>query len=290
MRSGKFARYFPRNNPVIRKNGSAMRKTRYNNTSYKTNMRRMISPPVTLFVANVVALTLLRAAFYLAFRQRGIPAAELAHAFYLGLKFDARVAAIVSFPLLLISSSAYVAIVETALAIVYAADFACYAYIHQRLNAEVLEFLRNPIISLHMAWESYHVVWFALGVVAFLALIVALTKRRTENREPRTKRIAIAILFMACIYGKISRYPLRWSDAFFSTDSFAGELALNPLQSLFESMREEPPRFDIVRLRRLYPGISTYLGVDHPDSKSLSLLRTPPLFRQVKGVPNIVLI
>ena len=250
----------------------------------------MISPPVTLFAANAVALTLLRGVFYLAFRSHGMPAAELAHAFYLGLKFDARVAAIVSFPLLLISSRAYIATVETALAIIYAADFACYAYIHQRLNAEVLEFLRNPIISLHMAWESYHVVWFALGVVAFLALIVALTKRRTANGQRRTTRAVLAIFFVACIYGKFSRYPLRWSDAFFSTNSFAGELALNPVQSLFESMREEPPRFDIAQLRRLYPGISTYLGVDHPDPKSLSLLRMPPLFRQVMGTPNIVLI
>src|SRR5437762_11560120 len=123
MRSGKFERYFARSSAVIRKNGSAMRKTRYDHTSYRTNMRRMISPPVTLFVANAAALTLLRAVFYLAFRSHGMPAAELAHAFYLGLKFDARVAAIVSFPLLLISSRAYIAIVETALAIVYAADF-----------------------------------------------------------------------------------------------------------------------------------------------------------------------
>jgi phosphoglycerol transferase MdoB-like AlkP superfamily enzyme len=250
----------------------------------------MISPPVTLFAANVVALTLLRAAFYFAFRPHGIPPSELAHAFYLGLKFDARLAAIVSLPLLFFASRAYAVIVETALAIVYAADFACYAYIHQRLNAEVLEFLRNPIISLHMVWESYHVVWFALGVVAFLALIVALTKRRTANGERRTGRLIIALIFLACIYGKFSRYPLRWSDAFFSADSFAGQLALNPVQSLFESMREEPPRFDIARLRRLYPGISTYLGVDDPDPKSLTLLRTPPLFPRVRGTPNIVLI
>src|SRR5438128_2302900 len=84
-----------------------------------------------LFAANLAALTLLRAAFLLAFRPHAIAAADLAHAFYLGLKFDARLAAIISFPLLFFSSTAYIVIVETIVAILYAADFGCYAYIHQ---------------------------------------------------------------------------------------------------------------------------------------------------------------
>ncbi|HEX9407024.1 MAG TPA: LTA synthase family protein [Thermoanaerobaculia bacterium] len=236
----------------------------------------------------------MRIVFLIAFRPHAIPVHDLAHAFYLGLKFDARLAAIVSFPLFFFSSAIYVALVEAALAIVYAADFASYAYIHQRLNAELLEFLRNPLISLHMAWESYHVVWFALALIAFVALLVVLVARGTKNEERRTNRVAIAIFFLACIYGKLSRYPLRWSDAFFSTDSFVGELALNPVQYLFETMREEPPRFDVARVRRLYPLIARYLAVDHPDPRALTLVRTPPLFPlAAKGggaTPNVVLI
>jgi phosphoglycerol transferase MdoB-like AlkP superfamily enzyme len=154
----------------------------------------------------------------------------------------------------------------------------------------VLEFLRNPIISMHMAWESYHVVWFGLTIIGFLTVIVILVRRPTANGQRRTGRAAVALLFLACIYGKFSRYPLRWSDAFFSTDSFVGELALNPAQYLFESMREEPPRFDMARVRRLYPTMASYLGVDHPDPRSLTLLRTPPLFPQAPGDPNVVLI
>src|SRR5438105_15945147 len=149
-------------------------------------MRRMIS--VALFIANLAAFTLLRLAFLFAFRPHAIAPHDLARALYLGLKFDARLAAIVSFPLLFFSSAIYIVIAETLLAILYAADFASYAYIHQRLNAEVLEFLRNPLISLHMAWESYHVIWFALGLVAFLALMIALSRRTTANGQRRTWR------------------------------------------------------------------------------------------------------
>ena len=246
--------------------------------------------PLTLFAVNLAAFTVLRAVFLFAFRPHPIAAYDLAQAFYLGLKFDARLAAIVSLPLLFFSSTIYIFIVETMLAILYAADFGSYAYIHQRLNAEVLEFLRNPIISMHMVWESYHVVWFGLAIIGFLTVIVILVRRPTANGQRRTGRAAVALLFLACIYGKFSRYPLRWSDAFFSTDSFVGELALNPAQYLFESMREEPPRFDMARVRRLYPTMVSYLGVDHPDPRTLTLLRTPPLFPQAPGNPNVVLI
>ena len=70
------------------------------------------SLPIALFLTNVVALSLLRLAFYLAFHPHAIPPHDLAHAFYLGLKFDARLSAILSFPLLFFSSAIYVAIVE----------------------------------------------------------------------------------------------------------------------------------------------------------------------------------
>ena len=248
-------------------------------------------PAVRVFVINVAAFTLLRAIFFVLFSDHRAPTPDLLHAFYLGLKFDARLAAIVSFPLLFFTSRTYIALVEILLAIVYAADFATYAYIRQRLNAGVLEFLRNPIISLHMAWESYHVVWFGLILVAVLALVIVLFRGSpTADRGPRWERAVLAVLFLACIYGKLSRYPLRWSDAYFSRDSFVGDLALNPVQYLFESSREEPPRFDVARVRRLYPVMAAYLGVDHPDSATLTLERTPPLFPQVPGTPNVVLI
>src|SRR5438105_6237038 len=160
-------------------------------------MRRMIS--VALFIANLAAFTLLRLAFLFAFRPHAIAPHDLARALYLGLKFDARLAAIVSFPLLFFSSAIYIVIAETLLAILYAADFASYAYIHQRLNAGLLEFLRNPLISLHMAWESYHVIWFAIAVMVFVTFIAVLLRRPTAKGERRTNRLTIAVLFLACI-------------------------------------------------------------------------------------------
>src|SRR5947209_2648865 len=134
----------------------------------------MIRRTLLLFTANVVLFTILRLVFLAAF---GHPLAhgDLARAFYLGLKFDARLAALVVAPLVVAGTRkaaiAVVAVFETIVLLCYAVDFGSYAYVHTRLNASELEFLHNPLISLHMVWESYHVVWFALGVIGFLVAL-----------------------------------------------------------------------------------------------------------------------
>jgi phosphoglycerol transferase MdoB-like AlkP superfamily enzyme len=204
------------------------------------------------------------------------------------LKFDARLAALLIIPMLLMRRRAMlIAYVVVALAFVltlYAADFGTYAYIHQRLNAGVLEFLRNPIISWHMVWESYHVVWIGLAIIAIIIAVLWSAGRhwRTSPRGDARRSTAFILLLVACIYGKLSRYPLRWSDAYFSRDPFIGELALNPAQFLFETMRERPASFDVARVRRFYPLVARYLGGAPP--------RTPPVHPRVSGEPNIVLI
>lgn len=257
----------------------------------------MIRRTLLIFAANVVVFTLLRAAFLLIFGHH-LAGADLLRAFYLGLKFDARIAALVVAPLAIGGTRrwaiALVAIFELIVLLCYASDFGSYAYVHQRLNASELEFLHNPLISLHMVWESYHVVWFALGILLFLtALVFALrgkSSSATRPNAPLWQRIALVVFLLACIYGKASRYPLRWSDAYVARDPFAAELALNPPQFLFETMREQPEKIDVARVRRLYPIIANYTGVDRYDPRSLSLARTGKLFPQTTGRPNVVVI
>ena len=62
--------------------------------------RRVGFVPITFF-SLVIVLTILRLGFFYAFRPLHVASADVVHAFYLGLKFDGRLAAIVIFPLLL---------------------------------------------------------------------------------------------------------------------------------------------------------------------------------------------
>jgi phosphoglycerol transferase MdoB-like AlkP superfamily enzyme len=261
----------------------------------------MIRRTLLLFAANLVLFTLLRVAFLLVFGHH-LASNDLLRAFYLGLKFDARLAALVVAPIAIFgtrrAATVVFAVFELIVLLCYAIDFGSYAYVHQRVNASELEFLRNPLISLHMVWESYHVVWFGLGILLFLAALVFALRggdvssraQRGTPRDPLWQRIALIVFLLACIYGKASRYPLRWSDAYVARDPFAAELALNPPQFLFETMREEPVKLDENRVRQLYPVMASYAGVDRPDPKSLSLARTPRLFPQTTGTPNVVVI
>ena len=62
-------------------------------------MRRF---PLYFFIANLALLSLLRVVFYLAFRHTAgtLEAHDVLLAFYLGLKFDARLVAILTLPML----------------------------------------------------------------------------------------------------------------------------------------------------------------------------------------------
>ena len=99
-------------------------------------MRRF---PVLFFIANLALLSLLRLVFLLAFRRTAgaLDPHDVLLAFYLGLKFDARLMAILTLPLLALrrGSGVYAGIVDTLLLLVYAVDFGSYAYIHMRVNA-----------------------------------------------------------------------------------------------------------------------------------------------------------
>lgn len=262
-------------------------------TSRRPSLFRSL--PLIAFAGNVAALTLLRVVFLLVFRRTAgvLDPHDLLQAFYLGLKFDARLVAILIFPLLFLRrlETVYLVVVETFLLVLYASDFGTYAYIHQRLNAEVLEFLQNPLISLHMIWESYHVVLFASTIVVVLVAIAMATRKtvKSRTREAGFSWI-LAIAFLACIYGKFSRYPLRWSDAYFSRNPFIGALALNPAQYLFETMREKPATVDVNRVRELYPIIAKYAGIDHPDARTLNFKRPGTLHPLATGTPNVVII
>ena len=257
----------------------------------RRRLKRRHGVKLRFLLGTIATLTLLRVAFYFAFRHYApaLTTHELLLAFSLGLKFDARLAAILALPLLVLRRGVamYISVIAALLLALYAADFACYAYIHRRVNAGLLELLRNPLISMHMVWESYHVVLFALAILGVLASIIW-AARRTSRESGFSS--GVALLLIALIYGQISRYPLRWSNAYFSPNRFAGDLAMNPAQYFFETMREKPPSFDVARLRALYPLLVQYLGIDRPDVQRLNFHRTPPVHPQVAGTPNIVII
>ena len=79
------------------------------------------------------------------------------------------------------------------------------------------------------------------------------------------------------MFGQISQYPLRWSNAYHSTNNFICNLTLNPALNLFDTYRFARSKdYDEELVRKYYPEISKYLQVDEPNAETLNFLRSVP--------------
>jgi len=282
-------------------------------------------PRLQLYTIKVVLLfllvqTILRVVFWLKFKNPFDPAPvnDLIHAFYLGLKYDLQVSLVLVIPILLLGwirpihpvySEAgkrlwfvYTGTVMLVLLAIYAIDFGHYAYLEQRLNATALRFLENLQISATMVWETYPVITGSLILILLVFTSLALFRFVTNyiqpipgqyNRWYQKTAVVIITFFIVLLglYGKISWYPLRWSDAFFSTHAFTGQLATNPILYFFNTLKNKDESFDLPAARESYALMADYLGVDHPDPDKLNYIRSFDFDTDPGRVPpNVVVV
>jgi phosphoglycerol transferase MdoB-like AlkP superfamily enzyme len=265
-------------------------------------------------------LLLFRLAFFLVFQGRGesVEPTELAGAAYLGAKFDLRLALLLTLPALALSWlpvldplrsqlaarlwRGYFLLAWAAVALVNFVDFAHYDYLQARLDASVFEHLAAPDIALAMVWESYPILLplagLALVVLAYAWALRRLTRslrgRIQENRSRRARFLALGstlLLVAGGIYGKLSFYPLRWSEAYASQQKFTTAIALNPVLQLVDTWEHRRRTFDVERARAHYTEVAAYLGVDEPDAASLNFDRDVAARpRGGSRPPNIVIV
>jgi len=265
-------------------------------------------PRLQLYTIKAVLLfllvqTILRVVFWLRFSSPldPVPTRDLLQAFYLGLKYDLQVSLGLGIPILLLGWIkplhpvysdtgkrlwfVYTGMVMLGLLAVYATDFGHYAYLEQRLNATALRFLENLQISATMVWQTYPVITGSLILILLVYTSMALFRFVTGYIQPmpgqysrwQQKTAIIIITFFVVLlglYGKVSWYPLRWSDAFFSTHAFSGQLATNPILYFFNTLKNKDETFDIPAARASYPLMSEYLAVDKPDPDKLNYIRS----------------
>jgi len=277
---------------------------------------RLIRWIVLLAALFLGAMTALRLAAFFAFRPGATPLSGVGDAFLLGLRFDGRVVAAIVFPLLLLGPIRWLdpfrsvgarriwfvvlTAVSAALVVFYVSDFLHFRYLNQRLNASVLGFAADARISAGMAWQSYPLVRIALGSIAGIALmgwtIVAAHRRASSALEsPRSLRrfawfFGVGLVCTVAIYGRVGQYPLRWSDAFSLRYDFSANLALNPLQSFMSSLDFRKSNFDLAKVRTHYPQMAAYLGVDSPDTQTLSFRRVGIPSSGGRPSPNVVMV
>lgn len=281
---------------------------------------RVVRLSLPLVAAELLVMSLFRLAFWKVFSNPAdpVPTGELVRAFHVGARFDLRLAVLVCLPLLMLGGfgwfdpwrrrwaavawQAHFAFWTLVVVLTQFIDLGHYGYLEARLNAAALQYIEDPKVSGRMMWESYPVVWGLLGLLLVVASAwfgVRALLRHPAFATPSTllgwrRRVTAVLCGVAVvggIYGKLSYYPLRWSDAYFSSNAFVSALALNPLLLFADTLGHRGESFDLGRVRASYPLVADYLGVDHPDAEKLDYTRTETPAGMVGGRrPNVVVI
>lgn len=267
----------------------------------------------------LLLMSLLRWLLVFVFRTPSTKQISLTDAYLLGLRFDLRIACILMLALFIVGTIPalhplnkkwgrwtalwLLVIFITAFSLFYAFDFAHYAYLHQRLNASVLNYLDDAKTSFKMMWQTYHLGWSILALVGAIALLLttvkliynhALSRQNTSTKNSRISwSLAFVLLMVLGILGrpvfKGGQYPLRWSDAFSKGNDYVANISLNPFQSFFSSMSFRKSSFDREKVAEHYTWMSNFLGVDKPDANTLNFERTV-IGDSSMPKPNVVLV
>ena len=261
----------------------------------------------------LVVMTVSRLIIYWQFNPPG--KAFSGSAFILGFRYDARVVCIIALAMMLLCAFPFlnpfknfkaktfwnvlVPIVFILMVFVLAIDYYHFDYLHQRLNATVLNYAEDAGISFNMMWQSYPLLkisiaiflLFILARYAFIKLHAGYQQQYSfYKRKGRLMYVISFFVFGIFIFGKIGQFPLRWSDAYILSDDFKANLALNPFQSFLSTLNFRSSTYDIKKVKAAYPLMAGYLGVTNPDSSTLNYERVYSGENTISNKPNIVLV
>ncbi len=280
---------------------------------------RTIGFSVVLVFLFVFPLFLLRLTFWKLFDNpaNSVSFGTLIRSLYIGFKFDLRLSLLIILPFILtgwilpfnpfrlriarIFWVLYFSALAFIIVLFYIVDFGHFAYLNVRLDSTAISLLEDAAISFQMVWETYPVIWMSLGLLTVSALfcygVNRLFQLFTRISSPQMKRwqsaLAVSLyilLVMFGIYGKLSYYPLRWSDAFYSPNAFASSIALNPVLYFYDTINAGGIKYDKNIVSEHYVEMADYLGVTSKDREKLNFTRYIKPSGVIKGRPNVVMV
>lgn len=255
-----------------------------------------------------------RILFYFFFAElETATSAEKQTAFWLGFRFDIKVASIAIFPLAILIlitnrhffkysfyrklANIYLILAYLILTLFYVIDFGYYDYLSIRLDAASLRFLEDLKISSQVLLESYPVFKGFFGFLILAFLIYKLSKYLYSafknhqlyfSKKKKALYFVVTFLILAfSIYNSFTHYPLRWSEAFFSKNNKVNQFALNPVLYFFDSFKFRSEGVNMEEFEKYYPVIADELNL--PKDK-ISFERKVIFNDSLKTQPNVVIV
>lgn len=272
---------------------------------------------VKLFFIYLFIFTAFRIATVICFKPKAITILELWPSFWLGLKYDLRWIAFILFPISLFSLypkfspfyserlkkfwTFYLGILTLLVLFFYGADFGQFAYINARLNADALIFAEDPQESLQMVWQSYPVIWILIGLFGSVLMVIWMFRKTHVGVEGKNVNVhkftyrrrwhlAALLILGWFMYGFLTAKPLNFFRAFSLNDEFKSNLALNPLQNFFTTLRFRDPDYN-TKAKEYYPVMARFLNLQQDGALAGKYTRIiPPGSKALECQPNIVLV
>lgn len=272
---------------------------------------------VKLFLIYLCIFSAFRIATVIFFKPESIAYLDLGASFWLGLKYDLRWIAIILLPIAVLALyprlspfysdrskkrwTAYLGFITLLVLFFYGADFGQFAYINARLNADALIFAEDPKESIQMVWQSYPVIWILFGLAGAVAMMTWMFRRTHVDVTEKNMNIhkftyrrrwhaAALLLLFWFVYGFFTMKPLDFFRAFSLNDEFKSNLALNPLQNFFTTLRFRNPDHN-TRAKEYYKDISRFLQLEKETSTQKLYGRLiHPGSRALESQPNVVLV
>ena len=261
-----------------------------------------------------IFILIFRILFYSFFAQlENVSASELNASFWLGFRFDLKLAILSFFPMTLLVlitnynffkrviyqkiANIYILLTYFTLTLFFLFDFGYYDYLSIRLDASSLRFLSNLKISSQVLVESYPIYKGIFGLLLLCFVIYRISKFIYSSFEyqktiisKKVKSFYLIGTFLVCsfgIYSSITHYPLRWSQAFFSKNIAVNQFTLNPVLYFFDSFAYRSEGVNMDKFKKYYPVIADHLGL---PKNNISFERNVRFDTAYTKKPNIVIV
>jgi phosphoglycerol transferase MdoB-like AlkP superfamily enzyme len=270
----------------------------------------------SLLLFQMILYTVFRIIFLVYFKDNITPGTSglILQNLWLGVRFDLRLAMALLLPAMIFINfplnpafkvrmmNWIYSIIFSLIGFLYVLDGGYFGYLKSRLNATILQFLKNPIISFEMVRESYPwplllIVILLIAALSIFAVVKWLTPKLmgsplVSNNKTRFLGGALFMVFFGLgLYGSFKMYPLRWSEAFATPDTFTSNLALNPILYVADTYTFRNAEFEKNKALESYDVVAKFLGVDNLDPKNLNFVRAfPGSAEKSASKPNVVVI